>query len=56
MTVGILFLILGAIVFVFLKNENSTNNTKHYDDYETDYSSLSTIRLNMRREKPLRNT
>jgi hypothetical protein len=39
MTVGILFLILGAIVFVFLKNENSTNNTKHYDDYETDYSS-----------------
>jgi hypothetical protein len=39
MTVGILFLILGAIVFVFLKNENSTNNTKPYDDYETDYSS-----------------
>ncbi|MDI9868590.1 hypothetical protein [Flectobacillus roseus] len=39
MTVGILFLILGAIVFVFLKNENSTNVTQHYDDYETDYSS-----------------
>ncbi|MDI9879956.1 hypothetical protein [Flectobacillus longus] len=38
MTLGILFLIFGAIVFIFFKDKNSQQAPQKYDDYKPDYT------------------